>query len=144
MIGFVVFWVNYFVIDVHISPSIFNGYVSWLGGAIHVSSGQPWEAHSSPHRDHTDRGSGRSDGEAVGVLSLSGIKRNAARLGMWVSGIGIAIMTFIFLLEAFAAYVPPLIFASNPGGSFQLWSSTAANGMAGNDGTMFLPVWAQS
>jgi len=47
-------------------------------------------------------------------------------------------MTFVFLMEAFAAYIPPFLFASNPGGSIQLWSSTAANGMAGDDSTMFL------
>lgn len=33
VIGFVVFWMNYFVIDIGVSPSIFNGYISWLGGA---------------------------------------------------------------------------------------------------------------
>jgi hypothetical protein len=137
MIGFVVFWVNYFVIDLGISPSIFNGYVSWLGGAA-TFLGAAMGAHSHVIGITLILGVVAVTAKRFGVLSLSGIKRNAARLGMWVSGIGIAIMTFIFLLEAFAAYVPPLIFASNPGGGLQLWSFTAANGMAGDDGTMFL------
>ncbi|HXZ90324.1 MAG TPA: hypothetical protein VEG61_04615, partial [Candidatus Dormibacteraeota bacterium] len=32
MIGFVVFWLNYFVVDLGISPAIFTGYVGWIGG----------------------------------------------------------------------------------------------------------------
>jgi hypothetical protein len=137
IIGFVVFWLNYFVIDLRISPSIFNGYVTWLGGAA-TFLGAAMGAHSHVIGITLIVGVVAVTAKRFGVLSVIGKGRNVARLGLWISGIGVAVMTFVYLLEAFAAYIPPLIFASDPGGSLQLWSSTAANGMAGDDSTMFL------
>ena len=137
VIGFVVFWLNYFVEDLNISPSIFNGYVAWLGGAG-AFLGAALGAHSHVIGITLMVGVVAITAKRFGVLALPGARRNLARVGMWVSGIGITIMTFVYFLEAFAAYSPPLLFASDPGGSLQLWSFTAANGMAGDDSTMFL------
>ncbi len=140
MIGFVTFWLNYFVIDLNISPSIFNGYVAWMGGAS-AFLGYTMGSHSHVIGMTIILGVVGVTAKRFGVLSLTGLKRGVAKFGMWVSAVGIVVMTFVFLLEAFttvwANSVPPLLFASNPGG-FQLWSFTALNGMAGDDSTMFL------
>jgi len=80
-----------------------------------------------------------------GVLSLAGWKRGLAKTGLWVSITGVMMFTAVFVLEAFTTVfpggVPGALFASNPGGSIQLFASTgtAANGMAGDDTTM---LWA--
>jgi hypothetical protein len=137
VIGFVVFWLNYFVIDLNISPSALNGYIGWLGGAP-AFMGAAMGAHSHVIGITLMVGVVAVTAKRFGVLNLTGAKRTAARAGLWISGVGVAIMTFVYLMEAFAAYIPPLLFASNPGGSIQLWSSTAPNGMAGDDTTMLL------
>jgi hypothetical protein len=137
VIGFVVFWLNYFVMDLNISPSVFNGYIAWLGGAATFMDAA-MGAHSHVIGITLIVGLVAVTAKRFGVLDLSGPRRSVTRVGLWVSGIGIAVMTFVYLLEAFAAYTPPLLFASDPGGSFQLWSFTAANGMAGDDSTMWL------
>jgi hypothetical protein len=137
LIGFVVFWLNYFVIAFGISPAILSGYIAWLGGAT-TFMGAAMGAHSHVIGITIMVGVVAITAKRFGVLGLTGWKRTVAKLGLWISGIGVTIMTFVYLLEAFAAYTPPLLFASDPGGSLQLWSFTAANGMAGDDSTMFL------
>jgi len=140
MIGFATFWLNYFVIDLKVSPSIFNGYVAWMGGAS-AFLGYTMGAHSHLIGMTVILGVVAVTAKRFGILSLTGLKRGVAKFGMWVSAIGIVAMTIVFLLEAFTTVwpnsTPPLLFASNPGG-FQLWSFTANNGMAGDDSTMFL------
>ena len=140
MIGFVVFWLNYFVVDLGISPSIFTGYVGWIGGGS-AMLGYTMGAHSHVIGMTIILGVVAVAAKRLGVLNLTGRKRMVAKLGMWVSGVGIVIMTIVFLLEGFTTVwpsaTPPLLFASYPG-SVQLWSSTASNGMAGDDSTMFL------
>ena len=140
MIGFVTFWLNYFVITINVTPSIFNGYIGWMGGA-QAMLGYTMGSHSHVIGMTIILGVVAVTAKRFGVLGLTGAKRTVARIGMWVSGIGIVAMTITFLLEAFTTVwpnsVPPLLFASNPG-SFQLWSTTALNGMAGDDSTMFL------
>ncbi len=140
MIGFVTFWLNYFVIDIGIAPSIFSGYIAWMGGAS-AFLGYTMGAHSHLIGMTIILGVVAVVAKRFGVLELAGLKRRVAKFGMWVSGVGIAVMTTVFLLEAFTTVwpssTPPLLFASNPGG-FQLWSSTASNGMAGDDSTMLL------
>ncbi len=140
MIGFVVLWLNYFVIDIGVSPSIFSGYIAWMGGAS-AFLGYTMGAHSHLIGMTIILGVVAVVAKRYGVLDLTGVKRGVAKLGLWVSGVGIAVMTTVFLLEAFTTVwpgsTPPLLFASNPGG-FQLWSDTASNGMAGDDSTMLL------
>lgn len=137
MIGFVVFWLNYFVGALHISPSIFNGYIDWLGGAaafLDATTG----AHSHAIGMTIMVGLVAIVAKRYGVLGLLGGKKSLARIGLWVSGIGVVVMVFVFLLEGFAGFSPPLLFANNQTASVQLYSYTFPNGMAGDDSTMFL------
>lgn len=136
MIGFVTFWLNYFVVDLGISPSIFNGYISWMGGAQSFL-GATMGSHSHVIAMTIMLGVVAVVAKRFGVLSLPGSKRLAAKLGILVSSIGIVVMTVVYLLEGFTTWTPSLLFASNPG-SLQLWSTSAANGMASDDSTMFL------
>jgi hypothetical protein len=140
MIGFVVFWSNYFVLYLGISPSIFGGYIGWMGGASSFLS-YTMGAHSHVIGMTIILGVVAVAAKRFGLLNLTGMKRKVAMLGLWVSGVGIVLMTLVFLLEGFTttwpSATPPLLFASYPG-SVQLWSSTAQNGMAGDDSTMFL------
>jgi hypothetical protein len=140
MIGFVVFLLNYFVVDLGISPSMFAGYVGWIGGGS-AMLGYTMGAHSHVIGMTIILGVVAVAAKRLGILNLTGTKRTVAKLGMWVSSVGIMIMTLVFLLEGFTTLwpsaTPPLLFASYPG-SVQLWSSTASNGMAGDDSTMFL------
>jgi hypothetical protein len=140
VIGFVVLWVNYFTITIGSSPAIFDGYITWIGGAAN------WLAYTMGSHSHVMGmaiilGAVAVTAKRFNVLNLTGFWRNVAKLGMWVSIIGLLVMVATFLLEAFTTTwpnaTPPLLFASNPG-NFQLWSSTASNGMAGDDSTMFL------
>ncbi len=138
--GFVALWLNYFVIDIGVSPAIFNGYITWMGGAS-AFLGYAVGSHSHVIGMAIMISVVAVVARKFGVLHLTGKSRSIARFGLWVSVIGVALMTVVFLLEAFTTTwtnsTPPLLFASNPGG-FQLWSSTASNGMAGDDSTMLL------
>jgi hypothetical protein len=140
MIGFVVFWLNYFVVGLGISPALFAGYVGWIGGGS-AMLGYTMGAHSHVIGMTIILGVVAVAAKRLGVLNLTGTKRTVAKFGMWVSSVGIIIMTGVFLLEGFSTLwpsaTPPLLFASYPG-SVQLWSFTASNGMAGDDSTMFL------
>ena len=140
--GFVVFWLNYFVIDIGASPSIFGGYIAWLGGAQSML-GATMGSHSHAIVMALILGLVAVVAKRFDVLSLSGWQRGMAKLGLWVSITGVAAFTVVFFLESFTTVfpnsIPDLLFASDPGGSLQLFSSTAANGMAGDDVTM---LWA--
>lgn len=136
IMGFIALWINPHHVFIA-APAIFNGYMSWLGGAAAFFDGLIG-SHSHVIGMTVILGIVAVVAKRYNVLSLKGIKRSAAKFGMWVSIIGLIIMTAVFLLEAFAGFAPPLLLASNPGSALQLWSSTAANGMAGDDVTMFL------
>ncbi|MBX8636842.1 MAG: hypothetical protein KIY11_00540 [Thermoplasmata archaeon] len=140
LIGFVALWLNYFVIDIGASPAIFSGYIRWMGGAPAFLS-YAVGSHSHVIGMMIMISVVAVVARKFGVLNLSGRSRSVAKFGLWVSVTGVALMTVVFLLEAFTTTwvnaTPPLLFASNPGG-FQLWSSTASNGMAGDDTTMLL------
>jgi hypothetical protein len=144
LIGFVTFWLNYIVIDVGVSPSIFTGYIDWLGGATTLV-GVTMGSHSHMMVMAIIIGVVAVVAKRFGVLSLSGWKRGVAKVGLWVSLTGTVAFTVVLFLEAsttvFPNAVPVSIFASDPGGSLQLFSNTAANGMAGDDSTM---LWAAS
>lgn len=142
LIGFVVFWLNYFVIDIGVSPTIFNGYIGWLGGAPNFL-GAAMGSHSHAIVMALILGVVAATAKRFGVMALAGWKRSIAKLGLWVSITGVLAFTVVFLLEAFTTVfpggVPDLLLASNPGGPVLLYSSSAANGMAGDDTTM---LWA--
>jgi len=142
--GFVVFWLNYFVIDIGVSPGIFSGYLAWLGGAqqaLPIVMG----SHSHAIVMCLILGLAAVVAKRFNVLSLSGWPRRVAKLGMWVGITGLIALTTIFILEAyttvFPAGNPGLFFASNPGGPISLysWGTNSANGMAADDSMM---LWA--
>jgi hypothetical protein len=140
--GFVVFWLNYFVVDIGVSPSLFTGYINWLGGA-QAMLGTTMGSHSHAIVMALMLGVVAVVAKRFDVLGLSGWKRGMAKVGLWVSITGVVALTVVFFLEAYTTVfpggVPDLLFASNPGGPIQLYSNTAANGMAGDDFTM---LWA--
>ncbi|MCL5430645.1 MAG: hypothetical protein M1504_04215, partial [Candidatus Marsarchaeota archaeon] len=140
IIGFVVMWLNYFTITVGVSPTIFNGYISWIGGAA-AMLGYTLGSHSHVMGMAIILGVVAIVASKFGVLEMGGLKSRVAKFGMLVSIAGLIVMVVVYLLEGFTPIwpnsTPPLLFASNPSG-FQLWSATDANGMAGDDSTMFL------
>jgi len=140
VMGFVVFWLQYFVVDFGVSSSLFNGYIAWMGGAAAFVGGA-MGSHSHVIGITVILGVVAVTAKRFGVLNLDGWKRNLARAGMWVSGIGIVVMTATYIVEGFTQVWPngpPLLFASDPGGPLSLFSFTAANGLAGDDSTMVL------
>jgi hypothetical protein len=140
VMGFIVFWLQYFVIDFNVSSSLFNGYIAWMGGASALLGGA-MGSHSHVIGITVILGVVAVTAKRFGVLNLTGFKRNLARAGMWVSGIGIVVMTTTYIIEGFTQIWPngpPLLLASNPGGPISLWSFSASNGIAGDDSTMFL------
>lgn len=61
------------------------------------------------------------------VLDLKGLRKNAAKVGLLVTSIGIVAISIVLVLEAVIAFAPPTLFQGGPGG---------VNGMAGDDTTM--------
>ena len=137
-IGIVAFWLQYFVVDFNVSSGFLNGYIAWMGGGAAFL-----DSVIGPHSHVIGItlmvGVVAVVAKRYGVLGLAGWKRTAARVGLWVSGTGVAVMSFVYILEGFFQWSPPLIFAYDYGGPISLWSFTASNGIAGDDSTMF---WA--
>jgi hypothetical protein len=136
IMGFIALWINPNHVFIA-APAFLNGYEASLGGASAFFDALIG-SHSHVIGISIILGIVAVTAKRFDVLNLKGLGSRVAKLGMLVSIFGLMIMTMVFLFEAFDAYVPPLIFASNPGGPLQLWSFTAANGMAGDDSTMFL------
>jgi hypothetical protein len=61
------------------------------------------------------------------VLDVKGLRKDVAKVGLWVTSIGIVAISIVLVLEAVVNFVPPTLFQSGPGG---------VNGMAGDDTTM--------
>lgn len=140
IMGFVVFWLQYFVVDFGVSSSLFNGYIGWMGGAATFLEGA-MGSHSHVIGITIIVGLVAVTAKRFGVLGLKGARRNLARVGIWVSGIGTLVMVGTYIVEGFTQVWPngpPLLFANNGTGPIQLYSFTAANGMASDDSTMFL------
>ena len=140
IIGFIALWVNPY--DTFIAvPTMFNGYISWIGGASAFVT-YLVGSHSHAIGMAIILGVVAVVAKRYGVLDMRGKARSVAKFGMWVSIIGLSVMMVVYLLEAFTTVwpgsVPPNILASSSGGSIHLVSSTAPNGMAGDDSTMFL------
>ena len=142
VIGFVSFWVNFLIIDIGVSPALFNGYIAWLGGASAVL-GSTLGSHSHMMVMALIVGVVAIVARRFHVLALDGWKHRMAQVGLWISVTGVLAFTTVFVLESFTTVfpngTPPLLLASNPGGPLVLFSGTAANGMASDDTTM---LWA--
>lgn len=140
--GFVVFWVNYFVIDIGVSPALFSGYIDWLGGAQSML-GATMGSHSHVIVMALMVGAVAIVARQFRVLSLDGWSRRVAQLGLWTSVTGIVVMTGVFVLEAYTTVFPNgspgVVLASDPGGAVSIWAQSAANGMMADDTTM---LWA--
>ncbi|MGA3021420.1 MAG: hypothetical protein ABSE66_01235 [Thermoplasmata archaeon] len=140
--GFVVFWMNYFVIDIGQSPGLLSGYVNWLGGPSAVL-GSAMGSHSHAIVMCLILGIVAVTAQRFEVLHSTGWKRTVSVVGLWVAITGVIALSIMFFLETYTTVfpngVPPLLFASDPGGSIQFYSYTAANGMASDDTTM---LWA--
>jgi hypothetical protein len=140
VMGFVVFWLQYLVLDFGVSSSLFNGYIAFMGGASSFVGGS-MGSHSHVIGMTVILGVVAVTAKWFGVLNLGGWKHRLARAGIWVSGIGIMVMTATYIIEGFTQLLPngpPLLLASDPGGPISLWSFSASNGIAGDDSTMFL------
>ena len=142
IMGFVSFWLNYFVIDIGASPGIFSGYVAWLGGAQQFFN-TSYGAHSHEIVMALLLGVVGVTARRFEVLNQTGWKHTVAKVGMWVGVTGILALTTMFILEAFTTVfpngVPPSLFGTTPGGQFTWYSYTNPNGMAADDTTM---LWA--
>jgi len=140
--GFVVFWVNFFVIDIGVSPKIFGGYITWLGGPQQVVT-TTLGSHSHALVMALLLGLAAVVAKRFDVLALAGWKRKVALVGLWVGITGVIAFTVMFVLEAYTTVfpngIPPALFASSPGGAIQFYSYTSPNGMASDDTTM---LWA--
>jgi hypothetical protein len=140
VMGFIVFWLQYFVVDFGVSSSLFNGYIAWMGGASSLVDGA-MGSHSHVIGITIIVGLVAITAKRFNVLKLMGGRRNLARIGLWVSGIGVVVMVTTFIVEGFTQVWPagpPLLFANNGTGPIQLYSFNMTNGMAGDDFTMFL------
>ena len=140
--GFVAFWMNYFVIDIGQSPGLLSGYVNWLGGPSAVL-GSAMGSHSHAIVMCLLLGIVAVTVQRFEVLHYTGWKRTVSVLGLWVAITGVIALSIMFFLETYTTVfpngVPPALFASDPGGSIQFYSYTAANGMASDYTTM---LWA--
>jgi hypothetical protein len=140
VMGFIAFWLQYLVVDFNVSSGLFNGYIAWMGGASALLGGAIG-SHGHVIGITVIVGLVAITAKWFGVLEVGGFKRSLAKAGMWVSGIGIVVMTLTYIIEGFTQVWPngpPLVLASNPGGPISLWSFSSANGIAGDDSTMVL------
>ena len=121
LIGIVNLWVLTF------GPSIFAGYISFLG----LDQARFLDATLDPHSHEMAlaimAGVIAVAAQQFRVLDLSGLKRGVARLGLWVSSLGVIAMTVVMVAIAFANFAPPTLLAGGPGG---------VNGIAGDDAAM--------
>ena len=106
-------------------PSIFGGYMSWLGLDVKGFEGATLDPHS--HMIAL-----AIVGLMVAVVMVrfgvfdgaSKLRRNVARAGGWIAIIGVVLTTFVLGAVAFVNFAPPTLFTSGP---------NDINGMAGDD-----------
>jgi hypothetical protein len=119
VIGFMNLWVRAF------GPSIFGGYMSWLGLDVNGFEGATLDPHSHMI--------------ALAIIGLivavamvrfgvfdgaSTLRRTVARAGGWIAIVGIVLTTLVLGAVAFLNFAPPTLFTSGP---------ADINGMAGDD-----------
>jgi hypothetical protein len=137
LIGFANLWVSLF------GTSFLSGYISWLGldkAGFLAGSVDP---HSHDMAVAILAGIVAITVYQYGVMNkVSGLKKQVARVGLWISIIGLIVMTWTFISEVFLNYAPPLLFASQPltsTGGVDL-TNGIPNGMVGDDLIMAIPA----
>jgi hypothetical protein len=122
MIGFANLWVTIF------GPSFFSGYFSYLG----ISAKSFVSITKNPHSQ--EMGLALMAGivaiavQQYDILKYSlKIKKTVAQTGIWLSFIGVAAMTIVFVAQAFANFLIPKLFSNGPGG---------VNGLVGSHAVM--------
>jgi len=120
MIGFVNLWIMIF------GAGVFSGFVP-LFGDLETFLGALVGSHSHEMGIAIMTGVVALVAQRFKVLDSKGLSKNVARLGLWVTSIGIIAISIVLVLEAVVAFSPPTIFPSGPDG---------VNGMAGDDTVM--------
>jgi hypothetical protein len=119
LIGLVNLWVRIF------GASAFAGYISYIGLDANGFIGATLDPHTHAITLAIMAGIVAIVAQRYGVLeSVSGLRKNVARLGIWISFAGVIGFTIVYLAIAFANYSPPTLFASG------------LNGLAGDDSVM--------
>jgi hypothetical protein len=120
LIGIVNLWIRIF------GPGVFSGFVPLfgdLGTFVDTLSG----SHSHEMGIAIITGVVAMVAQRFKVLDVKGLRKDVAKVGLWVTSIGIVAISIVLVLEAVVNFVPPTLFQSGPGG---------VNGMAGDDTTM--------
>jgi hypothetical protein len=120
LIGFVNLWVMIF------GAGVFSGFLP-LFGDLETFLGALTGSHSHEMGIAIMTGVVALVAQRFNVLDSKGLNKKVARLGLWVTSIGIIAISIILVLEAAVAFSPPTIFPSGPDG---------VNGMAGDDTVM--------
>ena len=120
MVGFVNLWIMIF------GAGVFSGFVPQFGD-VPTFVGALTGSHSHEMGIAIMAGAVALTAQRFGVLSMKGRSKDVARLGLWISSIGIIAISVFLVLEAAIALAPPTLFASGPQG---------VNGMASDDTTM--------
>ena len=120
LIGVVNLWIRIF------GPGVFSGFVPAFGD-VGTFVGTLSGSHSHEMGIAIITGVVAMVAQRFKVLDLKGLRKNAAKMGLLVTSIGIVAISIVLVLEAVINFVPPTLFQSGPGG---------VNGMAGDDTTM--------
>ena len=120
LIGVVNLWVRIF------GAGVFSGFVPQFGD-VGTFVGTLSGSHSHEMGIAIITGVVAMVAQRFKVLDLKGLRKNAAKMGLLVTSIGIVAISIVLVLEAVINFVPPTLFQSGPGG---------VNGMAGDDTTM--------
>jgi hypothetical protein len=121
LIGFVNLWVRIFGL------SFFKGYVSMLGLDLAGFLDATLDPHSHEIALAIMAGVIALTAKQFSKSDLDKIKKTAMNIGLWISFIGVIVMTVVFLAISFANYEPPTLFQGGPQG---------INGIAGDDACM--------
>lgn len=120
MVGVVNLWVMIF------GASVFSGFVPQFGD-VGTFLGALTGSHSHEMGIAIMTGVVALAAHHFKVLDLKGRSKDVARLGLWISSIGIIAISVVLVLEAAVAFAPPTLFSGGPEG---------VNGMAGDDTVM--------
>ncbi|HKM75017.1 MAG TPA: hypothetical protein VJZ32_01205 [Candidatus Bathyarchaeia archaeon] len=120
LIGVVNLWIRIF------GAGVFSGFVPQFGD-VGTFVGTLSGSHSHEMGIAIITGVVAMVAQRFKVLDLKGLRKNAAKVGLLVTSIGIVAISIVLVLEAVIAFAPPTLFQGGPGG---------VNGMAGDDTTM--------
>jgi hypothetical protein len=119
VIGFMNLWVRMF------GPSIFSGFMAWLGLDANGLLGATLDPHSHMVALAIVGMIVAIAGVRFGVFDgESTLRRTVARAGTWIAIVGVILTTLVLGAVTFLNFAPPTLFTSGPGG---------VNGMAGDD-----------